>query len=145
MMSKWRWAGPPRSPQGCPSLTPKPFTRLPLSAGVSRNSGDPGPLLQGSSQARLLTRLSSQVALGFRPHTFGDRKNTLDRKKGALPWWISLTLCPCCHSPLLLGTRIPKAPWRFRKVSFALHGGSGTPGQGTFERSHGASVFSFRC
>lgn len=97
MMSKWRWAGPPRSPQGCPPLTPKPFTRLPLSAGVSRDSGDPGPLLQGSSQARLLTWLSSQVALGFRPHTFGDRKNTLDRKKGALPWWISLTHCPCCQ------------------------------------------------
>lgn len=97
MMSKWRWAGPPRSPQGCPPLTPKPFTRLPLSAGVSRDSGDPGPLLQGSSQARLLTRLSSQVALSFRPHTFGDRKNTLDRKKGALPWWISLTHCPCCQ------------------------------------------------
>lgn len=85
MVSKWRWAGPPGSPQGCPSLTPMPFTRLPLSAGVSGGSGDPGPLLQGSSQARLLTQLFSQVALGFRPHTFGDRKNRLDRKKGALP------------------------------------------------------------
>lgn len=105
MMSKWRWAGPPRSPQGCPPLTPKPFTRLPLSAGVSGDSGDPGPLLQGSSQARLPTRPSSQVALGFCPHTFGDRKNTLDRKKGALPWWISLIHCPCCHPPLLLGTQ----------------------------------------
>lgn len=133
-----------QEPPGMPTPYPKalyPATSL----SRSGDSGDPGPLLQGSSQARLLTRLSSQVALGFCPHTFGHRKNTLDRKKGALPWWMSLTHCPCCHSPLLLETRMPKAPGRFRKVSFALHGGPGTPGQGTFERSHGASVFSFGC
>lgn len=77
------------------------------------------------------------MALGFRPHTFGDRKNTLDRKKGALPWWISLILVHVTTPHCCLGPRIPKAPGRFRKVSFAWHRGPGKPGQETAERGTG--------
>lgn len=143
MISKWCCAGPLRNPQGCPSLTPKPFTRLPLSAAVSCDSpGDPEPLPQRSIQARLLTQLSSQGAMGFHSHTFGDRKNRLGTggrepyHDGSASSTVRVATMHCC-----LGLRIPKALGRLGKVSSALRRGPGKPSQGKSERSTGLLSF----